>query len=103
MHLFDTGKALLVKADLPGLSEKDLQISINQDVLTVTGERKAEALEGYTVHRKERQSARFSRSFTLPSKVDPEKTTAVLKNGVLTLTLFKATEAQPRQITVNAG
>lgn len=103
MHLFDTGKALLVKADLPGLTEKDLQISLNQDVLTVNGERKAEALEGYTVHRKERQSARFSRSFTLPSKVDPEKTTAVLKNGVLTLTLVKATEAQPRQITVNAS
>ena len=47
-------------------------------------------------------SAGSSRSFTLPSKVDPEKTTAVLKNGVLTLTLNKAPEAQPRQITVTA-
>lgn len=102
IHLFDTGKALVVKADLPGLSEKDVQISLNQDVLTLSGERRAEAPEGYTVHRKERGSARFSRSFTLPSKVDPEKTTAVLKNGVLTLTLNKAVEAQPRQITVSA-
>lgn len=103
MHLFDLGKALLVKADLPGFTEKDLQISLNQDVLTVSGEHKAETLEGYTVHRKERAATRFSRSFTLPSKVDPEKTNAVLKNGVLTLTLNKATEAQPRQIAVSAS
>ena len=102
MHVFDVGKALLVKADLPGFTEKELQISLNQDVLTLSGERKTEALEGYTVHRKERQSTRFSRSFTLPSKVDPEKTSAVLKNGVLTLTLNKATEVQPRQIAVTA-
>lgn len=103
IHVFDTGNALVVKADLPGMTEKDLQISLNQDVLTLSGERKSEALEKYTVHRKERPSVRFSRSFTLPSKVDPEKTTAVLKHGVLTLTLNKAAEAQPRQIAVTAS
>jgi HSP20 family protein len=102
-HLFDVGNALVVKADLPGLAEKDLQISLNQDVLTLSGERKPDAHEGCTVHRKERASLRFSRSFTLPSKVDPEKTTAALKNGVLTLTLSKAPEAQPRQIAVTTG
>lgn len=102
IHLFDTGKALVIKADLPGMTEKDLQISLNQDVLTLGGERKADAPEGYVVHRKERASARFSRSFTLPSKVDTDKTTAVLKNGVLTLTLNKAAEALPRQIQVKA-
>ncbi|CAN90734.1 Hsp20/alpha crystallin family protein [Sorangium sp. So ce327] len=102
VYLFDTGSALVVKADVPGLTEKDVQISLNQDVLTVSGERKSDAPEGYLVHRKERGAVRFSRSFTLPSKVDPEKTTAVLKNGVLTLTLNKAAEAQPRQIAVTA-
>lgn len=103
IHLFDTGKAFVVKADLPGMTEKDVQISLNQDVLTLTGERKSDAPEGYVVHRKERNPARFSRSFTLPSKVDPEQTSAVLKNGVLTLTLNKAPEAQPRQIAVTAS
>lgn len=103
IHLFDTGNALVIKADLPGMAEKDLQISLNQDVLTLSGGRKADVPEGYTVHRRERPAARFSRSFTLPSKVDPERTTAVLKNGVLTLTLNKAAEAQPRQIAVKAG
>ncbi|WP_437734894.1 Hsp20/alpha crystallin family protein [Sorangium sp. So ce1335] len=102
IHLYDTGSALVVKADLPGLTEKDVQISLNQDVLTVSGERRSDAPEGYLVHRKERGAVRFSRSFTLPSKVDPEKTTAVLKNGVLTLTLNKAAEAQPRQIAVTS-
>lgn len=103
IHVFDTGNALVVKADLPGMSEKDLQISLNQEVLTLSGERTSDALEGYTVHRKERPSVRFSRSFTLPSKIDPEKTSAVLRQGVLTLTLNKATEAQPRQIAVTAS
>lgn len=102
IHLFDSGQAFVVKADLPGVTDKDLQISLNQDVLTLSGERKPDAPEGYAVHRQERAPARFSRSFTLPSKVDPEKTSAVLKNGVLTLTLAKAPEAQPRKITVNA-
>lgn len=102
VHLFDTGQAFVVRADLPGVSDKDLQISLNQDVLTVAGERRSDAPEGYTVHRQERAPLRFSRSFTLPSKVDAEGTTAVLKNGVLTLTLPKAPEAQPRKISVTA-
>lgn len=102
-HLFDVGGALVIKADLPGMAGKDLQISLNQDVLTLAGERRPDAPEGYTVHRKERTTTRFSRSFTLPSKVDPERTAAVLKDGVLTLTLNKVAEAQPRQINVRAG
>lgn len=102
VHLYDTGAALVVKADLPGMTEKDVQITLNQDVLTLSGERKPDAPQGYAVHRQERAPVRFSRSFTLPSKVDPEKTSASLKNGVLTLTLNKAAEAQPRQIQVRA-
>jgi HSP20 family protein len=102
VHLFDAGNALVVKADLPGVKDSDLQITLNQDVLTLSGERKQEVPEGYTIHRQERSPVRFSRSFTLPSKVDAEITSAVLKNGVLTLTLPKAAEAQPRKIAVKA-
>ena len=102
VDLFDTGAALVVHAEVPGLSEKEIQLTINQEVVTLKGERKAEAPEGYSVHRQERPGLRFSRSFTLPTKIDSEKTTAVLKNGVLTLTLPKAPEAQPRQIAVIA-
>lgn len=98
----DTGAALVLEADLPGLSEKDVQLSIHQDVLSLSGERRADVPSGYYVHRQERTPVKFARSFTLPCKVDPEKSTATIKHGVLTVTLAKAAEAQPRQIAVKA-
>jgi HSP20 family protein len=91
---------LVLEADVPGLGDRDVQISIHQDVLTLSGERKADAPQGWFVHRQERRPVKFSRSFALPCKVDPEKSTATLKNGVLTVTLAKATEAKPRAIAV---
>jgi HSP20 family protein len=98
----DAGESLVLEADLPGLGEKDLQLELHQDVLTLRGERRQDAPQGWFVHRQERAPVKFSRSFSLPCKIDPEKSTATLKNGVLTLTLVKATEAQPRQIPVKA-
>jgi HSP20 family protein len=94
--------SLVLEADLPGLSEKDIQLSIHQDVLSLSGERRSDVPQGYYVHRQERAPVKFARSFTLPCKVDPEKSTAVVKNGVLTVTLAKAAEAKPRQIAVKA-
>jgi HSP20 family protein len=98
----DAGASLVLEADLPGLTEKDVRLEVHQEVLTIRGERRQDAPQGWFVHRQERAPVKFSRSFTLPCKVDPEKSTATLKNGVLTLTLTKAAEAQPRQIAVNA-
>ena len=103
INLLDAGPALKLTAEVPGLSEKDIQITINQDVLTLAGERRADAPEGYSVHRQERAPLKFSRSFTLPCRINPETTTASLKNGVLTVMLTKAAEAQPRQIAVKAS
>lgn len=103
IDLNDAGDKLLLTADLPGVNEDNVNITLNQDILAISGERRVEAPEGYTIHRKERKSIRFSRSFSLPCKVDPEKVSAVTKNGVLTLELHKAPEAQPRQITVKAS
>jgi len=102
MLLSDGGAELVLRAELPGLSEKDIQLSIHQDVLSISGERKSDAPEGYVVHRQERPPVRFARSFTLPCKIDPEKVTARLKNGVLTITMTKAAESQPRQISIKA-
>ena len=103
VNLWDEGRALVLKADLPGVNQSDLQLQLTQDVLTVSGERKSDAPEGYSVHRQERVPARFSRSFTLPSKVDGGAIEASLKDGVLTVTMPKAPESQPRQITVKAS
>jgi HSP20 family protein len=103
MSLWDEGRNLVLKADVPGLTEKDVQLQLTQDVLTVSGERKSDAPDGYSVHRQERQPTRFSRSFTLPYKVTADAITATLENGVLTVTLPKAPESQPRQITVKVA
>jgi len=100
INVFDAGANLVIRAEVPGLSEKDMQITVNQDVLTVTGERKADKPEAYSVHRQERAPFKFSRSFTLPTKVDSEKTSATVKDGILTITLPKTPEAQPRQIAI---
>ena len=80
-------------ADLPGVAQADLDIQVEKEVLTIKGERKL-ARKG------ERNVGAFSRSFTLPKHVDVEKIAASLKDGVLTLTLPKRPEAQPRQIKV---
>jgi HSP20 family protein len=100
VNLFDQGANLVLVAELPGLRDKDVKLTIDHDVLTIEGERAAKAPEGYTVHRQERPSLRFSRALTLPAKVDSERTTASLQNGFLTITLPKAPEARPRTIAV---
>jgi len=102
VNLYDNGEELLLRALVPGISEKDLKITANQDVVTITGERTTRAPEGYSVHRQERGNVRFSRSFTFPCKCDLEKVTASVKDGVLTMRLAKVPEAKPRQITVSA-
>jgi HSP20 family protein len=96
----DTGATLELEAELPGIADKGVELTIHKDVLTMSGERKPDAPQGYVVHRQERAPVRFSRSFALPCKVDPEKSVATIKNGVLVVSLAKATEATPRQIAV---
>jgi HSP20 family protein len=98
----DTGANLVVSAELPGMTEKDLDVALEGGVLSVRGERKADAREGYTLLRRERPALRFARSVVLPVKVDAERTSATVKDGVLTITIAKAREAQPRKIAVRA-
>jgi len=99
----ETAEALTLRAELPGLSEKDVDISVTANVLTVKAARKVEAPEGYAAHRRERQGYSFTQSYELPARIDPEKVQATLKQGVLTLTLPKAAEAQPKRVTVSAS
>ena len=101
-NVFDAGANLVVTADVPGLTEKELAVSLEDGVLSISGERKLTAPEGYTAHRRERPALRFSRSVALPVKVDVDRAQAAVKDGVLTITLAKAPEARPRQIAVRA-
>jgi len=102
LNFYDAGDELVIQALVPGLSEQEINLKANQDVLTISGERKADAPANYSVHRQERGAMQFSRSFTLPCRCDLEKTSATVRNGVLTIKLAKAPEAKPRQITVSA-
>jgi len=102
LNFTEDAASIALEADVPGLSEKDLVLTIHQDVLSLSGERRSDVPQGYVVHRQERAPVKFARSFTLPCKVDPEKSTATVKNGVLSVVLAKTTEAKPRQIVVKA-
>lgn len=102
LSLRDTGAALELSADVPGLTDKDIELTLTRDVLSIKGERAVNAPEGYTVHRQERPSVKFTRGISLPCIVDPEKTSATVRDGVLTVTMEKAKEAKPRQIAVKA-
>ena len=99
----DDGNNFVLRADVPGLTENDFQISVAGNTVTLKGERKVEVPEGHSVHRRERREFNFARSLELPARVDADKVTATLKHGVLTLTLPKAVEAQARQISVKAA
>lgn len=101
--LHETDDALHLSVDLPGVREGDLELTLQQEVLTLSGKREISAPEGHRVHLRERRPFSFTRSFALPAAVDPEKTRARLDDGVLHVQLGKAEAARPRQITVTAG
>ena len=103
VSLSDEGKSWVLKAELPGLTEKDVELTANAESVTLRAERKLDTPQGYAVHRRERAGFRLARTFSLPTKIDPEQIEASLKNGVLTVTLGKAPEAQPRQIPVKVS
>lgn len=103
INIHDAGSRLVVTADVPGLSEKDVEVTLNAGGVSISGERNVAPPEGYSAHRQERTHVKFSRSIELPCKVNPEESTATVKDGVLTITLAKAAEAQPRQIAVRAA
>ena len=101
-NLIDAGSNLILTAEVPGQSDKDVRLTLNQEVLTIAGERTVDAPKGYSAHRQERPAVNFSRSFTLPCRVNADRTSATVKNGILTVTLEKAADAMPRQISVKA-
>ena len=100
----ETPDAYQFKADLPGILEAELEISLEGSRLTVAGKREDEALkDGERVHLSERSHGNFSRTFTLPEDVEGEKVVAELRNGVLILMVPKRPEVRPRKINVSLG
>jgi HSP20 family protein len=98
----ETGDGYIFKADLPGIEEKDLDVSITGTRLTVSGDRAAEQTqEGETFYARERRYGSFSRTFTLPEGIDTEHIAAELRNGIFTLHVPKTPEVKPKRISVN--
>jgi len=94
---------VVLKADLPDLKREDINVTFENNVLTLKGERKVESVtKRENFQRMERQYGSFSRSFTLPATVDASRISAAYKDGVLTIRLPQREEAKPKQIAVNA-
>lgn len=96
----ETQEKIIVRAEVPGLRQQDIQIEFENGLLTLRGERKLEKTQGVTWHRVERIYGNFSRSFTLPRTVDPEKITASYRDGILEVEVPKREEAKPKQIRI---
>ena len=104
MDLLETDEHFVLRADLPGMTEADVNIELEDNVLTVSGERKAERedkREGF--YRMERAFGSFSRSLTLPKGVDPEAVNASFDQGVLEVRIPKPEQRKPRRINISAG
>src|ERR1700741_787403 len=104
VDIYEDTKKVVLKLEVPGMEEKDLDIRVENNTLTVKGERKFEKDEKEeNFHRIERRYGSFYRSFTLPTTVDTENVQASYNAGILKLDLNKKPEAQPKQIKVNFG
>jgi HSP20 family protein len=104
VDIYEDEHNITLKLEAPGIDEKDIDVRIDNNTLTVHGERKIEKEEKEeNFHRVERQYGSFTRSFTLPSSVDASQVRADYGQGVLNIKLAKKTEAKPKQIKVNVG
>ena len=104
VDVYEDEHKVSLKIEVPGIDEKDIDVRVENNTLTVHGERKIEKEEKEENYRRvERQYGSFTRSFTLPQTVDTENVSATYDKGVLKITLPKKAEAKPKQIKVNIG
>ena len=104
MDLVETEEHFVLKADLPGLSEGDVTIELEDNVLTIAGDRKSESevkRDGF--YRLERATGTFRRSLTLPEGIDPDQVQATFDKGVLTVRIPKPEERKPRRVAIQVG
>jgi HSP20 family protein len=104
VDIYEVDNALVLKAELPGMRREDIDVSVENDTLTIKGERKLDhEVKQESFHRVERAYGQFVRSFALPNTVDAAKIGAEYKNGVLKVTLPVREEAKPRTINVEVA
>jgi HSP20 family protein len=103
VDIYETENELVVKVDLPDLQEKDIDVRVENNMLTIRGERKFDDVNEDNYLRVERAYGSFMRSFSLPNTVSSEKIRAEYHNGVLTLHMAKLEESKPKQIKVSVS
>jgi HSP20 family protein len=103
INVFTTNDALLVRAEVPGIRPDGITVQFDSGRLTIAGERTEPEMQQGSYHRRERRFGRFSRAIQLPRDLDPEKATAEIRNGVLTVRIPKHAAARTRQIDVRAS
>jgi HSP20 family protein len=103
VNLYETADSYVLTAELPGLRSEDIEVTLERDRLTLSGERRIEHPKDASLHRVERRGGSFRRAVQLPKEVDGEKVEASYRNGVLRVRIPKAPEHQPRRITVGAS
>lgn len=103
LNLYDDGESVIVRAEIPGVDPKDMEIDATVNSLTIKGERKrAKTEEKASFHRRERSHGTFSRSINLPQEIDPKKVQASYKLGLLEVLLPKAEGTKPRKIEIKS-
>jgi HSP20 family protein len=101
VDIFETEKELVLSAEIPGIDEKDIEIKVEDNTLSLRGARKFEKeTKEENYHRLERSYGSFFRAFTLPNSIDPERIQASHENGVLKITMPKRQERQPRKVRI---
>ena len=104
VDVFEKGDQLTFKAEVPGVDREQLDVRVEDGVLTIQGERKHEAeVDEAGVYRRERVYGTFTRSFTLPKNVDGAKVTATYKDGILEVTVPKSEAAKPKRVAIQAA
>ncbi|MDQ6654254.1 MAG: Hsp20/alpha crystallin family protein [Verrucomicrobiota bacterium] len=103
LDLYQSNDDVVAVVELPGMRKEEIEISLHDGMLTISGERKDEVADGDKAARTERFVGKFRRSISLPTRVDANKVNATYKDGMLTITLPKAEEVKPKQIQVNVG
>jgi HSP20 family protein len=102
VDIYDNDDNIVIKAELPGVKKKDIEVDIKDRVLTLKGERTADnEVKEDNYYRRESTYGRFERSFTLPAEVDPGKVKADFKDGILKVEVPKPEHKKPKQITVH--
>ena len=100
VEIFEKEDTLILRAEVPGMSQKDIDLHVENGILTLKGEKRRDEIAGETLHRAERYYGSFVRVFTLPTTVDVEKIRATYKDGILEVMLPKAEAARPKRIDI---